>query len=149
METRDGPPVGRGGWLVNDPVRIVVAALDRGGFDPRPAGPDQWESRCPVHEGSRRNLSSRRGDDGRALLHCHHIHESGCGTCDFKAIAAALGLAESDLFASEPLPPNPPGKGRRRKTALFVSCRDAAEFLASKMGSASAKPWLYRQGPGR
>jgi hypothetical protein len=50
--------------MSGDPVANLVARLESGGYEPRPAGPDSWESLCPAHKGSRRNLSVSRGDDG-------------------------------------------------------------------------------------
>ena len=91
--------------MTPDPTAALVARLTLAGFDPRPTGPDSWESRCPGHNGSRRNLSVRRGDDGRALIHCHHADEAG--GCDHRAILAALGMAEADLFP--PVDSAPPG----------------------------------------
>ena len=76
-----------------DPAAAIVAKLEAGGYSPRPTGPDAWESRCPAHDGRRRNLSVKRGDDGRILVHCHH--QPGCAPA---AILAALGMTLSDLF---------------------------------------------------
>ena len=56
----------------NDPVAAIVAKLEQGGFDPQSTGPDSWESRCPAHDGSRRNLSIKTGSGGRVLIYCHH-----------------------------------------------------------------------------
>ena len=40
-----------------EPVARVLWALQRNGFDPKPWGADRWVSRCPSHQGRRRNLS--------------------------------------------------------------------------------------------
>ena len=37
---------------MTDPVEVVVAALQRARFDPRPTGSDSYEARCPAHNGS-------------------------------------------------------------------------------------------------
>jgi putative DNA primase/helicase len=79
--------------MTTDPVAALVAKLEAAGCGPRSTGPDSWEARCPSHNGGRRNLSVRRGDDGRALLYCHH--EPGCDPAD---IMAALGKTMADLF---------------------------------------------------
>jgi integrase len=83
----------------HDPTDNLVAKLQSAGCDPRETGPDSWESRCPSHNGSRSNLSVKRGDDGRVLLFCHHVPE-----CDHKAIARALKMDVSDLFSPPPTP---------------------------------------------
>ena len=80
-----------------DPLPRLIARLEAGGFDPRPCGPDAYESRCPGHEGSRHNLAIGRGDNGGVLVHCHH--EPSCSTED---ILAPLGLELRDLFAGDP-----------------------------------------------
>ena len=78
----------------------------RAGFDPRPSGPDSWESRCPAHDGDRRNLSIKRGDDGRALIHCH-AHD-----CEARDIVAALGI---DRGGPVPDPRRPPHEAPRQR----------------------------------
>lgn len=73
--------------IAHDPVTEILAALEAGGYAPRPSGPDQWSSRCPVHNGSKSNLIVTRGDDGRLLLYCHH--SDGCG---FRDVLSALNI---------------------------------------------------------
>jgi hypothetical protein len=85
---------------MTSPFQRLVAALERGGYDPRSTGSDSYEARCPGHNGSRHNLSVTERDDGRVLVCCHHADESGRG-CDHKAIVAALGLTEADLFPED------------------------------------------------
>ncbi len=46
--------------------------------------------RCPLHDDERASLSIGRGEDGRALLHCH----AGCAT---EGILARAGLTWADL----------------------------------------------------
>ena len=81
MAARDVPRMDRradsegGGTLNPDPTQALVARLESLGFDPKATGRDSWESRCPAHGGSRRNLSIKRGDDDRVLIHCHHAQE--------------------------------------------------------------------------
>ncbi len=82
--------------MANDPAAAILSKLEQGGFDPESTGPDSWESRCPAHDGRRRNLSIKRGDDGRILVHCHH--QPGC---DPAAILAALGMTFSGLFPGD------------------------------------------------
>lgn len=71
-----------------DPVTRLAELLHA-----RPAG-DGWTARCPGHDDRRASLSLNRGDDGRALLHCH----AGCAV---DAILAALGLRPGELFPTE------------------------------------------------
>lgn len=82
---------------LEDPLPRLIARLEAGGYDPRPTGPDAYESRCPGHNGSRRNLSIARGDNGGVLLFDHH--EPPCSTED---ILAPLKLELRDLFAGDP-----------------------------------------------
>ena len=77
----------------DDPTSLVLWRLEERGFDPRPTGQDQYESRCPGHDGGRKNLSIASGDDGVCLIHCHH--EPGCSA---QSITEALGLSLADLF---------------------------------------------------
>src|SRR5262249_43385765 len=107
LEARDDPPMdrrsgqGQRRWqmTLNDPVAALVARLDARGFDPRATGPASHESRCPAHNGDRRNLTITRGDDGRALVHCH------AHNCPPEAIAQALEMELRDLFPSRDGPP--------------------------------------------
>jgi hypothetical protein len=109
----------------HDPTDNLVAKLQSAGFDPRETGPGSWESRCLSHNGSRSNLSVKRGDDGRVLLFCHHVPE-----CDHKAIARALKMDVSDLF---PPPPTP---------------EDALAHLIRQYGRPTVH-WIYPLASGR
>jgi putative DNA primase/helicase len=123
----------------------VLDALTRGGYDPRPSGPGKWESRCPVHKGDRRNLSVDEGQDGTALVHCHHVDDAG-RNCPVPAIVAALGLTVKDLFPAGFGPGRRPknGPGRKARGAGFGSPREAADWLAKKIGVAPTAHWVYR-----
>ena len=46
-----------------------------------------WSARCPTHDDRHPSLSVAEGEDGRVLLNCH-------AGCTFKAIVAAMGIAE-------------------------------------------------------
>jgi hypothetical protein len=73
-------------------------------FHARPAGPDRWRWKCPVHGGrSLTSLSVSRGADGRTLVKCW----SGCAV---ESICEAVGLRVSDLFVDHdtPRPPASP-----------------------------------------
>ena len=97
----------------SDPLAAILARLEQGGFDPQGTGPDSWESRCPAHNGSRKNLSLARGEDGRALVHCHHAPG-----CDTAGIMGALGMTMADLYTDDSLgvQTNRNGKAARPKS---------------------------------
>src|SRR5262245_55474667 len=80
--------VGRGGKMTT-PLELIVGKLRAGSWDPVETGRDSYESRCPVHRGSRRNLSIGVGKDGRVLLHCHHVDSAGTSGCGPEAIVGA------------------------------------------------------------
>jgi putative DNA primase/helicase len=90
---------------VSDPVDRVLAKLP----DARKSGAG-WQARCPAHEDNRASLSIARGDDGRALLHCH----TGCGP---DAIMAALGMTLADLMV--PKDRSTSTSGRRQPIAMY------------------------------
>src|SRR5262249_52684731 len=129
------------------PVTLIIGKLDVGGFEPRPTGPDAYESHCPAHAGSRRNLTIRRGDDGRALIHCHH--ETACPP---EAVVEALGLTMGDLFASDGLPsiPLPPAKGKTQAKSGARAHRTPEAALAGPIrqhGQPTAH-WVYHAADG-
>jgi hypothetical protein len=84
------------------PLDLVVGKLQAAGCDPSPTGTNAYESRCPVHHGKRKNLSVGVGEDGRVLLHCHHVDKSGQMGCSVDAIVGVLGLRMEDLFPAMP-----------------------------------------------
>lgn len=145
--------------MSHDPCEALVARLDARGFGPRPTDPGSWLSRCPAHRGSRDNLSIKRGDDGRALLKCHHG-----GTCDFKSIVAALGMAESELFpprdnrrrppeTAGPTPPVDRAKPRETSPAArpkrtYPTPDDAIAGTVARLGDRTAH-WPYHDADGR
>src|SRR4051794_25406690 len=63
-----------GGAVMNNaPLDRLIARLRAQGMDPRPAGPEQYESRCPCHKGSRHNLSISVGMTGNVVMWCHNV----------------------------------------------------------------------------
>jgi hypothetical protein len=80
------------------PLDLVVSKLRSAGCDPSPTGEDSYESRCPAHHGTRKNLSISLGDNGAVILHCHHTDANGRGTCPADSIACSLGLRLDDLW---------------------------------------------------
>lgn len=156
-EPAEDNPVGpngrpRGG----SPAANVLARLTGNGCEPRSAGPGKWDSRCPVHKGSRHNLSITEKSDGTVLLHCHHIDDSG-RNCQNAAILAELGLELKDLFVPTGAPRRPGAKAApkpapevkpKRQRRGFDSPRDAAHFLKGALKAAPAAHWIYRDATG-
>jgi hypothetical protein len=128
-----------------DPTERLVARLKSLGFDPRPTGSDSWESRCPAHDGDRRNLSVSRGDDGRTLVHCH------ARDCPAGDIAAALDLDLADLFPpryDRPTPTRPRANGKARADRKAHPTPEAAiGATARKLGNPTAA-WTYHLADG-
>ena len=59
----------------------------------RPAGKDQWRSKCPFHQGDNKaTLSIKACSDGRILLHCH-AHQ-----CPPLEILKVCGLELQDIM---------------------------------------------------
>ena len=137
--------------MTDDPVAALVSRLESNGFDPRPTGPNTWESRCPAHSGRRHNLSITTGDDGRALIHCHHV--PGCTP---EAIAAALGLGIAGLFpaARNGEPSVQKSKVQKLKTTRLIAPtkQDLIAKLVKKKpwyGRADFTSWPYKDASGR
>jgi putative DNA primase/helicase len=131
-----------------NPIDTILDRLERGGYDPRPAGTGKWESRCPAHKGEkRRNLSVNVGADGTVLLHCHHIDEAG-QSCSVKEVVAALGIELHDLFPTVPGSRRAaPGKPKRKGPG-FDSPRAAADSLARGLKVKPTAHWLYQDADG-
>ena len=130
-----------------EPIDNVLARLESGGYGPRPTGSGQWESHCPVHKGSRRNLSVSVGSDGTVLLRCHHVDDSG-QNCDVKAIVAAMGLELRDLFKPTPGSRRAPTAKPKRKGAEFDAPRAAADSLTRLLKVKPTAHWIYRDSDG-
>jgi hypothetical protein len=82
---------------MHDPVQEIVARLGSA----KPTGKTQWQAKCPAHEDNKASLSLKRGEDGRALLHCH-------AGCTVEHICAALGVNVAALFPNRNGPPSKP-----------------------------------------
>lgn len=100
------------------PIETVLKRLD--GAHKSGAG---WTAHCPAHEDRSPSLSIREGDDGRVLLRCF-------AGCTFDALCAALGLAQSDLFATE---------GEHAVERLEPAQRDRAR--TQPQGAGAFLPW--------
>jgi len=124
---------------LQSPVVNILDCLDRGGYDPRPTGPGAWESRCPAHGGQRHNLSIKRGDDGRILIHCHH--QPGC---DPVAILAPLGMTIADLFPRHPDPNSHRGNGKPKGERRAHQTPEAALAKTIRERGNPTAFWIYR-----
>jgi hypothetical protein len=125
------------------PIGKVLDALTRGGFDPKATGAGTWESRCPVHNGDRRNLSIKEASGGTVLFKCH------AHGCSAESVTATLGLTLADLFpeATRRNFQSPPPKGEpARKRKVWPTVKAAAKAFAPKLGEPTA--WLYRDAAG-
>lgn len=89
-----------------DPVLLVLCQLEELGIE-AVGGPDQWQARCPAHEDRTPSLSITRGDDRRALVHCH-------AGCTVEEITRAIGLEPRHLFPDRIEPAIRPTPRRKR-----------------------------------
>ena len=62
------------------PIDLLISRLRRCGCEPEECGPGQWKSRCPLHDGSKKNLGIK-DCGGTLLLNCLHIDASGGRSC--------------------------------------------------------------------
>jgi putative DNA primase/helicase len=127
----------------DDPTGLLLDRLRAADCDPRSTGPDTWESKCPAHCGSRHNLSIRRGDDGRALLHCHH--EPGCQA---EEITAAVGLSLANLFPNGSRRGAPSRKGKRKAERQAHATPEAALAGLIRKWDKPTAHWIYRRADG-
>jgi hypothetical protein len=104
------------------------AIARRAGARPTSRG---WIGRCPSHADARPSLSIREGRDGRTLLKCF-------AGCEPAAIAQALGLRLSDLFAGPMRLKSPSAESIRVVTADDVEASLQSE-LARIVADESAR----------
>jgi hypothetical protein len=124
--------------LTSEPVARVLSRVQGAKRDR-----DGWRARCPAHQGkSDTSLSIAQGDDGRVLLKCF----SGCS---HQAVAAALGLAASDLFPPREDAPWVPARPPRAESPPreFATAREAVEAYRATHGPEAAR-WTYRDPSG-
>jgi hypothetical protein len=127
---------------ITDPVERLRERLDHvrpcsGGFT----------ARCPAHDDEHNSLKVDRGDDGRALIHCH----TGCSPDE---VMAALGLTLADLYPTSPTPVTPSSQGRIVATYDYVDARAVLCYQAVRYepkGFAQRRPdgrggWLWNLG---
>lgn len=100
-----------------------------------------WSARCPAHEDGTASLSIGVGDAGRVLLKCH-------AGCDYKAIVAALGMEERDLFddATRPVAATKSSSGRPTKKAgkAYATPEDAQKAYERMLKRPAANVWAYK-----
>jgi hypothetical protein len=119
--------------LISEPVARVLSRVQ--GARPNGTG---WMAHCPSHDDRTPSLSITQGDDGRALLHCH-------AGCTFKAIVAALGIEERELFPSTEAAAVPSRSPRRPQE--FDSAKAGADAYRVRHGP-EAKKWFYHDAHG-
>lgn len=95
----------------------------------------QYMARCPAHEDKQASLSVSSGKDGRVLIKC----QAGCS---HKAVMAALGLSERDLF-----PAKPSGTPKREKPHIVATYayKDAQGALLAEKLRYSDKHFSWRR----
>jgi hypothetical protein len=98
-----------------------------------------WTARCPAHDDRTPSLSIAQGDDGRVLLKCH-------AGCTHKAIAAALGIEERELFPSTDAAAVPSRSPRPPRE--FDSAAAGADAYRTTHGPEAAK-WVYHDAQGK
>ncbi len=86
--------------MAHDPIEFVVSKMRAGGYDPRETSPNQWKARCPGHKGTSQKLSVKGADDGRLLLHCHHVDQNGGGCTWYEILLEELTTVAGDKAAA-------------------------------------------------
>lgn len=115
--------------IPGDPVKNVLDRLK----GVRRCG-SGYEALCPAHDDDRASLTISRGDDHRALLHCHR-------GCPPESVCRAIGLELGDLFPSD-------GNGRARIVATY-DYRDADGQLLFQVVRFEPKAFRQRRPDGR
>lgn len=133
----------------SDPLNRVLEQLRKGGSKPRSSG-SQWTAKCPAHDDHNPSLGVSRGDDGRALVHCH----AGCKP---EEVCRALGLSLRDLMPPTQATPNvrpdhsaaaKPAPKARRSPRRFTSPEDLKAHLGRSQKRPCTKEWIYHQHDG-
>jgi hypothetical protein len=134
---------------MTSPLDLIVGKLRAAGCDPKNLGGDVWESRCPVHNGTRRNLSVTLGSNGAVLLHCLHNDDNGNASCPTPEVLRVLGLTMADLY------PRPNGSSPKPKTSgdkpkrSWKTIDDALRVVASQIGNVMRTDhWTYHDAQG-
>jgi hypothetical protein len=95
-----------------------------------------WMAQCPAHRDGTPSLSVSEGDDGRVLMNCH-------AGCNVAAVAAAIGLKVSDLFADDKPKTDQP------KIIAEYDYRDADGELVMQVIRLSPKDFRQRRPDGK
>jgi hypothetical protein len=121
---------------VSDPLKHVLDRLATAG-NLKQTG-SGWSARCPAHDDRQASLSIGEGDAGRVLLKCH-------AGCDHKAVLAALGLEERDLFdADSSRPATTKKKSSSSKLAgKAYATADAAQKAYERTLGAASRVYEY------
>lgn len=93
----------------------------------------QYVARCPAHDDKRASLCISTGEDGRILLKC----QAGC---DYREVAAALGLSEADLF-----PPKEKSREEKPYIVATYQYKDASGSLIGEKLRYSDKHFSWRK----
>ena len=117
--SKDGRPRGSDPGAAHDPINLVLSKLP----DAKPSGKG-WLTCCPAHDDQHPSLSITRGDDGRALLHCH----AGCATGE---VCDAMGINIADLFPCKRIEHREGSKAKasRRMVAEYDYTNEDGEVL--------------------
>ena len=121
--------------MAHDPIEFVVSKLRAGGYDPRETSPNQWKARCPGHKGTSQNLSVKRADDGRLLLHCHHVDQNG-GSCTWYDILKGLDVTTGELYGMT-------GDRQEQRRQLFRARRSAPAAGTAVAGGGDKSRYAY------
>jgi hypothetical protein len=97
-----------------------------------------YSARCPVHEDRVSSLSISRGEEDRALIHCH----AGCPLDD---ILLDRDLTLSDLFADDPVPvPTPAPVLTSASTQILYDYHDLDGTLLHQVVKGEGKQFRQR-----
>lgn len=99
-----------------------------------------WSALCPAHDDKTPSLSIAQGDNGCVLLKCH-------AGCESRAVVAALGLKESDLFEPTERARTTPRPKPVKKLHSFASAKEAADAYRTTLKKETAR-WVYRDAAG-
>lgn len=106
----------------------VLARLD----SPKTSDHKQYIAKCPAHDDRKASLCISTGEDGRILLKC----QAGC---DYRDVAAAIGITEADLF--------PPKEDKPYIVATY-QYQDASGVIVGEKLRYSDKHFTWRRPKG-
>ena len=119
-----------------DPIQTVLSRLQ----GVKQTGNGKYMARCPAHDDRHASLSISRGDDGRALVHCH----AGCALAD---VLAKIGLKDTDLFADSAGPAPRSAKSPKAKAGppktIYPTPEDAFAAAGRQAKGELVATWQY------